>query len=62
MTGIPSNEKIWVQIKTDNKRLYYITSKASRDMYYIYEIKDDKATKLGKGSNPQALETKYIKE
>ena len=62
MTGIPSNEKIWAQPIGRDGRHYCITSKASRDIYYIYEIIDDKATKLGKGAIPPVLEEKFIKE
>ena len=62
MTGIPSTEKIWFQRFTVDGRHYCITSKMSRDIYYIYEIIDGKATKLGKGPNPPTLEEKFIKE
>lgn len=62
MTGIPSNEKIWFQRTTTNGKHYCITSKASRDIYYIYEVIDGKATKLGKGATPPVLEEKFIKE
>ena len=38
MTGIPNNEIIWLQRTSKDGTLYYITSKALRDTYYIYEI------------------------
>ena len=62
MTGIPNNEIIWLQRTSKDGTLYYVTSKALRDTYYIYEIIDNKATKIGKGPNPSALELKFIKE
>lgn len=60
MTGIPSTEHIWLQLKTESGNMYYITSKTNdRSLYFIYKIENDKATKLGKGKDPLALEDKY---
>ena len=56
MTGIPSNETIWVTITDDLGDEYVITSKTTRDMYYIYRLEKDKAVKLGKNENPLELE------
>lgn len=61
MTGIPKNEIIWVKhINGDD--VYYITSKATRECYYIYQIKGGKAVKLGQSKSPLTLEEKYIKK
>jgi hypothetical protein len=56
MTGIPNNETIWVTITDDLGDEYVITSKTTRDVYYIYRIEKDKAVKLGKNENPLELE------
>ena len=62
MTGIPSNETIFVQRTTASGDLYYITAKPLRDVYYIYKIDNDKADRLGKSNSPLELERKFIKE
>jgi hypothetical protein len=56
MTGLSSNEIIWVTITDDLGDEYIITSKITRDMYYIYRLEKDKAVKLGKNENPLELE------
>lgn len=56
MINIPSNETIWVTITDDLGDEYVITSKATRDVYYIYRLEKDKAVKLGKNENPLELE------
>ena len=60
MTGIPKNEIVWVRYINGND-IYYITSKITRECYYIYQIKGDRATKLGQAKSPLTLEEKYIK-
>ena len=56
MIGLPSNETIWVTITDDLGDEYIITSKATREMYYLYRLEKDKAVKLGKNENPLELE------
>jgi hypothetical protein len=56
MIRIPSNETIWVTITDDLGDEYIITSKATRDMYYIYRLEKNNAVKLGKNENPLELE------
>lgn len=61
MTGIPKNEIIWVKhINGDD--VYYITSKVTRECYYIYQIKGNKVVKLGQSKSSLILEEKYIKK
>jgi hypothetical protein len=60
MVGIPSTEIVWVTITDDLGDEYVITSKTTRDMYYIYRLEKDKAMKLGKGVSPIELEQKFI--
>lgn len=62
MTKIPPSEIIWMRRLTADGREYYITSKATKDVYYIYEANNSGVTKLGKGSNPPELEEKFVKE
>lgn len=57
---IPSDEIIWVQIKLENGNEYYITSKKSRELYYVYRLIDGQAEKLGKATSPDILEEKYV--
>ena len=45
---------------TWKRKTYVITAKEDRNWYYVYEVKDNKATKLGKGKTPTELEEKYI--
>lgn len=62
MTGIPSNEIVWMKRTAQNGDEFWITSKEIRDCYFIYKINDGKAIKLGKSVNPTTLEEKYIVE
>lgn len=61
MNGIPSTEIVWQTIYVEND-VYFITSKRSRDCYYIYKWINDKAQKLGKDEDLKELVEKYIKE
>ena len=62
MKGIPSKELILTEIKSLEGETFYITTTTLRDTYYIYNIKDNAATKLGSGKSPTELEIKYINE
>jgi hypothetical protein len=62
MKGIPSKEIVMTEIKSLKGETFYITTTALHDTYYIYQIKDNAATKLGSGKNPLDLEDKYIGE
>lgn len=60
--GIPKNEKIWTTSKTLAGNTYYITAKiTNRDMYFIYQLIDGKAVKIGKNKNPNILSQQYVK-
>ena len=58
--GIPRTEKIWVKRVAQSGEVYYITSKESREVYYLYRLKDKKAERIGKSKNPLELEEGYI--
>jgi hypothetical protein len=62
MKGISSKEIIMTEIKSLKGETFYVTTTALRDIYYIYKIADNVATKLGSSKNPLALEDKYIGE
>lgn len=59
--GIPSNEILWLTQKTESGNIYYVTSKKVRDKYYIYQLVDGVAVKLGSGKNPAKLADQYMK-
>lgn len=60
MKGLPSKEIIMTEIKSLKGETFYVTTTALRDIYYIYKIADNVATKLGSGQSPMVLEDKYI--
>lgn len=62
MKGIPSSQYVVVTILSSNSKTFYITTTALQDLYYIYEVKDNVATKLGSSKNPLDLENKYVLE
>ena len=59
--GIPKTERIWETRLTGDGRKFYVTSKESRDYYFLYKEENGKAVKLGKAKTPLELEKKYIK-
>lgn len=60
VSGIPKTERIWVKRITEKGETYYITSKDTRDYYFLYKMDGDKAVKLGKAKSPLELKQKYI--
>lgn len=60
VNGIPKTERIWVKRITEKGETYYITSKDTRDYYFLYKMDGDKAVKLGKAKSPLELEQKHI--
>lgn len=57
---IQANEVRWVKYLNDkNEVQYIITSKLSREVYYLYKVSDGNYEKLGKASSPRDLEEKY---
>ena len=60
VNGIPKTERMWVKRITEKGETYYITSKDTRDYYFLYKMDGDKAVKLGKAKSPLELEQKYI--
>ena len=59
--GIPSAERVWSRIKTEDDRTFYITSRESdRSLYFLYEVIDGRATKIDKDKSPRRLEERNI--
>ena len=56
----PKGERVWVGYYTkDHDLLFIMTSKESRDFYYLYELIDGNFQKLGRAKSPQELEEKF---
>lgn len=57
---IPSNERVWMQIRTRHGAVYYVTSKDDRQFYFLYKEENGVVEKLGKSKSPKELEEKYV--
>lgn len=56
----PKGEIVWVSYySTTGELKFIITSKQTRDFYYLYEVTDGEFKKLGKASSPIKLEEKF---
>lgn len=56
----PKTEIRWTIYNNTNHEIrFIITSKVSRDIYYLYEVVDNKFQKIGKGKTPYELEEKF---
>lgn len=57
---IPPSEKIWVICKNNGKITHIITSKLTREQYFLYTVNDDMTIKkIAKGKSPIDLEKKH---
>lgn len=56
----PKGERVWVGYYNSNHELRFIlTSKESRDFYFLYELVEGNFRKLGKARSPMELEEKF---
>jgi hypothetical protein len=57
----PKGERIWASYyNSQSELLFILTSKATRDFFFLYEVtKDATLKKLGKSRSPLELEEKY---
>ena len=56
----PKGETIWVSYYNNKGDLIFvITSKTTRDYYYLYEVVNNELKKLGRSKTPTELEEKY---
>lgn len=62
MTDItyPKGERVWTgYYNKAGELLFIITSKETRDWYFLYALEDGKFKKLGRAKNPPELEIKF---
>ena len=52
---IPKGEIIWESIYENGILKYVVTSKQTRDLYFLYEVRGDDVSKVGKGKTPPDL-------
>lgn len=57
---VPRDEILWATYYVDGVKRWAVTSKQARDCYYLYEIRGDSLSKLGKARTPDKLEEKYL--
>lgn len=56
----PKGERVWVGYYDNHHELRFIlTSKDSRDFYFLYELVDGNFRKLGKAQSPTELEERF---
>lgn len=53
-------ERSLTLVKNSKGESFRITHDVMQDIYYIYKLDGDKATKLGKADTPTELENKYV--
>lgn len=58
---IPTGEQVWVvYCRPNGETAFILTSKQSRDFYFLYEARPDGSlVKLGKARSPTELEDKF---
>lgn len=57
---VPKGEILMTSYWNDGVCHHVITAKSTRDMYYLYELKGGKQTKIGRAVTPVELEAKYL--
>ena len=50
--SIPTGELLWCQFWNNDKITHIVTSNSTREQYFLYEITEDVAKKIGKNKNP----------
>ena len=56
----PKGEIVWVEYRINGEAAFLMTSKASRDFYLLYKVKENGSLeKLGKAKTPTELEKKF---
>ena len=56
----PKNEIVWTEYVVNGVPRFIMTSKESRDYYFLYNVGEDGSVeKLGKARTPTELEEKY---
>lgn len=60
MTGIPSTETVWMTEVSQSGVTYAVTSKVSRDRYFLYREENGKAVKIASAKNPMDFNDKIV--
>lgn len=60
LNGLPDNQILWVT-RTEEKKVYYITSNTERSMYFLYTKDNGNIVQIAKSTSPLAFE-KYYKD
>lgn len=56
----PKGEHVWIRYcNVDHELAFILTSKESRDYYFLYELTDGKFKKLGRAKSPTELEERF---
>ena len=56
----PKGEAVWVTYRNTSEEIkFIITSKPTRDAYFLYELVDDEFKKVGKARTPTKLVETY---
>ena len=56
----PKGEQVWTSYHdSSHELLFIVTSKPTRDFYFLYELVDGAFKKLGKAKSPLELEEKF---
>ena len=56
----PKGEQVWTSYcNSSHELLFIVTSKPTRDFYFLYELVDGVFKKLGKAKSPLELEEKF---
>lgn len=56
----PKGERVWVgYYNAEHELCFILTSKESREFYFLYELVDGEFKKLGKARTPKELEDKF---
>lgn len=62
MKGLPKDETVWeTYLDATMLERYIVTSKKTRDYYFLYEVSGAEYNKIGKARTPVELREKYMK-
>ena len=57
---LPNGERLWTSYYDSNgELLFVITSKHTRDFYFLYELVDGEFKRLGRAKSPLELEERF---
>lgn len=57
---MPKDERVWVSYRdSGGEPVFLITSKPTRETYFLYEVTPDGLKRLGKSDSPEELAEKF---